>query len=494
MGNNETLKEQQVTEKERLSRQETATTVANSRQCETASPCPQLLDEPQQQRQQANEPRHETISTIARGSTADTALNNTVSQTASTNQASSLQSRCNDTALKEARKDLLSKIGANVLLRIKKSERLDLGARPRVEHVGDGFIEVNGRKQTNQMEKLMIVSLSNAWGCDNPSLTLKEKSRVAHAASKQIAYNCGLPQAPGSYSVRRWAEKSSTGAQGGVVDPVNDSLSPTTFIDGASSQQSTCQKTVLEELRKDLLSKIGHNSLQRIKGAERLDLEARPRRQRYGDCVIEVHSRKHTNQMEKLMILSISKSWGYDHPSLTKQQRSRIGHAACKQIAYDAGLAHTSGDSALGSWAEQFSASVQGGRAGPASNHGFSPITSAKNASSQQSRYESAGLYETKVETMLSKIGCSSFHNIKAAERLDLEARPREKRDGDGVIEVHNRMPTKFMEKLMVLSLSKDWGYAKPSLTFKEKTRIRCAACKHIAYDYGLPQPCEVVF
>ena len=76
---------------------------------------------------------------------------------------------------------------------------------------------------------------------------------------------------------------------------------------------------------------------------------------------------------------------------------------------------------------------------------------------------------------------------INAALALDLEARPRLKREGDGSIEVHKRKQTVEKERLMAVALARIWGLDNPSLTFMKRRWIEDAAYRQLAFNHGFP-------
>ena len=74
-----------------------------------------------------------------------------------------------------------------------------------------------------------------------------------------------------------------------------------------------------------------------IQFALALDLERRPRLNRSGTSEIVVHKQKQARQVERLMIITTAKLWGWEDDSLCPKQRIRIARAVCKQVAYDHG-------------------------------------------------------------------------------------------------------------------------------------------------------------
>ena len=77
---------------------------------------------------------------------------------------------------------------------------------------------------------------------------------------------------------------------------------------------------------------------------------------------------------------------------------------------------------------------------------------------------------------------------ITSALDLDLDIRPRPKRDGSDTIEIHDRKQTRETERLIAISLARMWGYDDEILTRNQRLRIAKAACTQLAYDHGFPK------
>ena len=71
-----------------------------------------------------------------------------------------------------------------------------------------------------------------------------------------------------------------------------------------------------------------------IQFALALDLGRRPRMNRSGTTQIVVHKQRQAKQVERLMIITTAKLWGWEDDSLSSKRRVRIARAVCKQVAY----------------------------------------------------------------------------------------------------------------------------------------------------------------
>jgi len=68
---------------------------------------------------------------------------------------------------------------------------LDLEREPRLDRAGVNEIEIHKRNQLNEQERVMILFTAKVWGWQDPSLTKRERMRIAMAACKQVAYDYG---------------------------------------------------------------------------------------------------------------------------------------------------------------------------------------------------------------------------------------------------------------------------------------------------------------
>ena len=84
-----------------------------------------------------------------------------------------------------------------------------------------------------------------------------------------------------------------------------------------------------------------------------------------------------------------------------------------------------------------------------------------------------------------SILGDAVEQQINAALSLDLNIRPRQRREGEGNIDVHKRKQTKESERVLAVHVAKMWGHDNLALTYHQRRRIEDAACKLIAYDHG---------
>ena len=81
-----------------------------------------------------------------------------------------------------------------------------------------------------------------------------------------------------------------------------------------------------------------------------LDLGRRPRMNRSGTAEIVVHKQKQAKQVERLMIITTAKLWGWEDDSLSSKRRVRIARAVCKQVAYDHGYERPITHNMLSKW------------------------------------------------------------------------------------------------------------------------------------------------
>ena len=92
----------------------------------------------------------------------------------------------------------------------------------------------------------------------------------------------------------------------------------------------------------------------------------------------------------------------------------------------------------------------------------------------------------TKESSMLAFSQESSITaDINFALTLNLSSSTRLSRDGNSIIELHNRRQAKSVERMLILFTAERWGWNNPSKTKKEKKRIAKAACQQVAYDMG---------
>ena len=121
---------------------------------------------------------------------------------------------------------------------------------------------------------------------------------------------------------------------------------------------------VLQHQQQQQQRKVANPSLQvepQIQFALALDLGRRPRMNRSGTTQIVVHKQRQAKQVERLMIITTAKLWGWEDDSLSSKRRVRIARAVCKQVAYDHGYERPITHNMLSKWEQSLRSAVLNG-------------------------------------------------------------------------------------------------------------------------------------
>jgi len=110
------------------------------------------------------------------------------------------------------------------------------------------------------------------------------------------------------------------------------------------------QEEVDEEEEEQRSEVIATYVEQDINFAFALDLGRRPRLSRAGTIEINLHERRQANERDRHMIIHTAILWGWSDPFLSFQDRQKVAHAACRQVAYDHGFAKCLATTRLPSW------------------------------------------------------------------------------------------------------------------------------------------------
>ena len=78
---------------------------------------------------------------------------------------------------------------------------------------------------------------------------------------------------------------------------------------------------------------------------------------------------------------------------------------------------------------------------------------------------------------------------VNFALLLNFENSPRQNRNGDGTIIMHEKKQACESHRMMTIFAANKWGCNDFRLTLLQRERIKLAACRLISYDYGYRQP-----
>lgn len=84
------------------------------------------------------------------------------------------------------------------------SLKLDMEQSPRLTRSGAKEIETHKRKQASHIERNQVLQFCFAWGYRDPLVSYQERLRIAKAACKVVAYDCGFKTTLAHTRVAAW--------------------------------------------------------------------------------------------------------------------------------------------------------------------------------------------------------------------------------------------------------------------------------------------------